>query len=154
VCDLGYTGKRPPTSAEANRLIREWMPGPLGVIRAAVTRLVEQRNGPSHTRIESNACRRVDTGYSPTYEPSGATRLPGSGGRRARKLLGSYSLASVRPGEIHSLEVRTGNAGWSLYGVAVATGGNRWQIRGAESGSNRRKPLPWVATGCVSPDTP
>jgi hypothetical protein len=37
--DLGYTGKRPPTSAEANLLIREWTPRPLGVSLAAVIRL-------------------------------------------------------------------------------------------------------------------
>src|SRR5688572_1008590 len=43
------------------------------------------------------------------------------------------------------------NEGWSLYGAPwlqpVATGG-KW--RGREDRSNRRKPLPWVATGCLS----
>jgi hypothetical protein len=41
------------------------------------------------------------------------------------------------------------NHGWSVYGAErsqpVATG-RKWDRR--ESGSNRREPLPWVATGC------
>ena len=43
-----------------------------------------------------------------------------------------------------------GNKGWSLYGAQrsqpVATGG-KWD--GRKNGSNRRKPLPRVATGCL-----
>ena len=38
-----------------------------------------------------------------------------------------------------------------LWSPAVATGSNRWQWRGRENGSNRRKPLPWVATSCRDP---
>jgi hypothetical protein len=55
----------------------------------------------------------------------------------------SHSEASTRS------VVRVGNKGWSLYGVQrsqpVATADKRG---GAENGSNRRKPLPWVATAC------
>jgi hypothetical protein len=43
------------------------------------------------------------------------------------------------------------NGGWSLYGAQrsqrVATGG-KWPTR--ENGADRRKPLPWVATSCLS----
>jgi hypothetical protein len=43
------------------------------------------------------------------------------------------------------------NEGWSLYGAErsqlVATGG-KWE--GAENGSGKRKPLPSVATSCLS----
>jgi hypothetical protein len=43
------------------------------------------------------------------------------------------------------------NEGWSLYGAQrsqlVATGG-KWE--GAENGSDKRKPLPSVATSCLS----
>jgi hypothetical protein len=49
------------------------------------------------------------------------------------------------------LVVRTDNAGWSLYGAQrsqpVATGG-KWD--GPSNGSDKRKPLPWVATSCLS----
>jgi hypothetical protein len=43
----------------------------------------------------------------------------------------------------------TDDCGWSVYGAErsqlVATGG-KWD--GPENGSNRPKPLPWVATSC------
>jgi len=46
---------------------------------------------------------------------------------------------------------RSDNAIWSLYGAQrsqpVATGG-KWD--GADNGSNKQKPLPWFATGCLS----
>jgi hypothetical protein len=46
--------------------------------------------------------------------------------------------------------VRAGNDGWSLYGAQrsqpVASGG-KWD--GRMNGSNTRKPLRWVATGCL-----
>ena len=38
-----------------------------------------------------------------------------------------------------------------LWSRAVATSGNRWQMRQPGNGSNARKPLPWVATGCRDP---
>jgi hypothetical protein len=37
----------------------------------------------------------------------------------------------------------------SLWSRAVATGGNRSQIGRPRERLNRRKPLPWVATGCL-----
>ena len=36
-----------------------------------------------------------------------------------------------------------------LWSRAVATGGNRWHSGGRENGEIKRKPFPWVATGCV-----
>jgi hypothetical protein len=38
-----------------------------------------------------------------------------------------------------------------LWSRAVATGGNRWQMRRTENGRNKPKPLPWVATDCLDP---
>jgi hypothetical protein len=38
-----------------------------------------------------------------------------------------------------------------LWSRAVATGGNRWQMGCPENGSNKPKPLPWVATSCRAP---
>src|SRR5215217_8665040 len=38
-----------------------------------------------------------------------------------------------------------------LWSRAVATGGNRWQMRQRRNGSDSRKPLPWVATVCRRP---
>jgi hypothetical protein len=47
-------------------------------------------------------------------------------------------------------EASTDNEAWSLYGAQrsqlVATG-RKWE--GAENGSDKRKPLPWVATRCL-----
>src|SRR6266508_4334121 len=45
----------------------------------------------------------------------------------------------------------TDNKGWSLYGapwLQPAATGSKSEARG--NGSNRRKPLPWVATGCLT----
>jgi hypothetical protein len=36
---------------------------------------------------------------------------------------------------------------WSPAG---ATGGNRWQMRGPQNASDKRKPLLWLATSCLS----
>ena len=48
-------------------------------------------------------------------------------------------------------EASADNAAWSLYGAQrsqlVATG-RKWE--GVENGSDKRKPLPWVATRCLS----
>jgi len=62
-----------------------------------------------------------------------------------RRSTGSKVVQSERDaGERHSLIPRRG---WSVYGAErsqlVATGG-KWS--GRENSSNRRKPLPWVAT--------
>jgi hypothetical protein len=50
----------------------------------------------------------------------------------------------------YGLVVSAGNERWSSYGAQraqpVAIGG-KWNAR--ESGSKRRKPLPWVATSCL-----
>ena len=61
------------------------------------------------------------------------------------------SLARTRRSElICTLPTRTPRRGWSVYGAErsqpVATG-CKWDRR--ESGSNRREPLPWVATSCA-----
>jgi hypothetical protein len=76
-------------------------------------------------------------------------------GRQASRLRPSRDDASAfrrrRPPDQLAADatVTADNRGWSLYGAPwlqpVAKGG-KWS--GRESGSDRRKPLLWVATGC------
>jgi hypothetical protein len=58
--------------------------------------------------------------------------------------------ASVRPAGYFRDVATTGNGSWSLYGAErsqpAATGR---KSDGGKNGPNRRKPLPWVATGCL-----
>jgi hypothetical protein len=37
-----------------------------------------------------------------------------------------------------------------LWSPAVATGGKTWQWDGTVNGSDKRKPMPWVAISCLS----
>ena len=64
---------------------------------------------------------------------------------------GGHAAASAAPGLRADVVASSDNEEWSLYGAPwmqpVATSG-KW--RGREDRSNRRKLLPWVATGCMS----
>jgi hypothetical protein len=99
-------------------------------------------DGP-HRRLQR---QRADRSVVVTDADRAARHAPLDDARRTRRRE-KESLTSLS-GD-YGLVVSAGNERWSTYGAQrsqpVATR-RKWDRR--ESGSNRRKPLPWVATGC------
>src|SRR5436190_2025540 len=64
-----------------------------------------------------------------------------------RDLLELHGLE--RPACFNTLVPRGSHHISSLWSPVVATGGNQWQITERQKPRNKRKPLPWIATGCL-----
>jgi hypothetical protein len=100
-------------------------------------------DGP-HRRLQR---QRADRSVVVTDADRAARHAPLDDARRTRRRE-KESLTSLS-GD-YGLVVSEGNERWSTYGAQrsqpVAIGG-KWNAR--ESGSKRRKPLPWVATSCL-----
>jgi hypothetical protein len=100
-------------------------------------------DGP-HRRLQR---QRADRSVVVTDADRAARHAPLDDARRTRRRE-KESLTSLS-GD-YGLVVSAGNERWSTYGAQrsqpVAIGG-KWNAR--ESGSKRRKPLPWVATSCL-----
>ena len=163
------TGTAPCSCSGANRA----PPGPTQVL-LPWTIGNAPREPPDHTRCigttYAGGRRRTDGGRDASLSQSpDRRRIPAQGPSllgwtkcgslrgarpRSRNSTRSKSLERTTPG--HDLSARgnvakVDNSGWSLYGAQrsqpVATGSKR---DGAENGSLKRKPLPSVATSCLS----
>jgi hypothetical protein len=127
--------------------------------RAGPTRV---RSASSPRRILSRRCgirpgssaRRPTSGSflseasCTTSTPARSSKSPDVVGAAAHRAGSRPSFCRVR--RARSTVATADNERWSLYGAPWATGGigGKWNDR--ESGSNRREPLPLVATSCMS----
>src|SRR5829696_10293482 len=82
--------------------------------------------------------------------PSGQRVAEGPRASSGWRRSGSTLVAARHTHDRAHVVANADNKEWSLYGAQrsqrVATGG-KWD--GRKNGSNRRKPLPWLATSCL-----
>jgi hypothetical protein len=106
--------------------------GPSRVVSSASNSTTDTGSGGSPYGSSSPSFRR----YCAARSQSGTSIQPVSS-----------LFAPQSPGNRSAVPRRIGRPGIErLWSRAVATGGNRWQMRRPRKRSNRRKPLPWFAT--------